>query len=480
MQVTETVSDGLKREFQVTVPASDLEARVSERLGDLKDQVRINGFRPGKVPVTHLKKVYGRAVMAETIEAIIREMNAKIVSDHGLKLAMEPKVTIPNEETEVEKVIGGQVRPRLYAGARGFAEDRARRLQGHQARASGRRGDRGRGRRGARQDRRAEPAVRGQGRGREGRERRSGGHRLRRQARRPAVRGRLRRRCRRQCRVGHLHPGLRGTAHRHVGRGNAAGEGDLPGRLSASPARRQGSRVRGDGEVDRGAHQRDGRRRICEIARPRVARQAQGGGQGAARSKTTPSRAGKRSSAGCSTRSTRCISSRLPPTLAEQEFGNVWSAVENDLKAQGRTFEDEGTTEEKARAEYRAIAERRVRLGLVLAEIGDKNKISVTEEEISRAIVERARQFPGREQEIWDHYRKNPHRGGGRARAHLRREGGRFSDRAGDGERQAGVPRRTLQGRRRDHRRRLSLAESAAACARADQRAHLPGIRPAS
>src|SRR3989442_8658354 len=108
MQVTETLSDGLKREFQVTVPASDLEARVAERLGDLKDKVRINGFRPGKVPVTHLKKVYGRAVMAETIEAIIREMNAKIVSDHGLKLAMEPKVTIPNEETEVEKVIGGQ------------------------------------------------------------------------------------------------------------------------------------------------------------------------------------------------------------------------------------------------------------------------------------------------------------------------------------------------------------------------------------
>ena len=107
MQVTETLSDGLKREYQVTVPASDLEARVIERLGDLKDRVRISGFRPGKVPVSHLKKVYGRAVMAETIEAIIREMNAKIVSDHGLKLAMEPKVTIPNEETEVEKVIGG-------------------------------------------------------------------------------------------------------------------------------------------------------------------------------------------------------------------------------------------------------------------------------------------------------------------------------------------------------------------------------------
>jgi trigger factor len=98
----------------------------------------------------------------------------------------------------------------------------------------------------------------------------------------------------------------------------------------------------------------------------------------------------------------------VPPTLVEDEFRTVWSAVEGDLKAQGRTFADEGTTEEKAREEYRAIAERRVRLGLVLAEIGERNKLTVPDEEVSRAIVERARQVPGREQEIWDYYRKNP------------------------------------------------------------------------
>ena len=108
MQVTETLSDGLKREFQVQVPAADLEARLSERLGELKDRVQLRGFRPGKVPVAHLKKIYGKAVMAETIEAVIRELNAKIVSERGLKLAMEPKVTIPNEETEVPKVLGGE------------------------------------------------------------------------------------------------------------------------------------------------------------------------------------------------------------------------------------------------------------------------------------------------------------------------------------------------------------------------------------
>jgi trigger factor len=98
----------------------------------------------------------------------------------------------------------------------------------------------------------------------------------------------------------------------------------------------------------------------------------------------------------------------LPPTLVDQEFANVWQTVENDLKSQGRTFADEGTSEEAARAEYRTIAERRVRLGLVIAEIGDKNAIKVTDEEVSRAVVERARQFPGQEQQVWDYYRNNP------------------------------------------------------------------------
>ena len=72
-----------------------------------------------------------------------------------------------------------------------------------------------------------------------------------------------------------------------------------------------------------------------------------------------------------------------PPTLVEEEFNNVWAPIENDLKQQGRTFADEGTTEEKARAEYRGIAERRVRLGLVLAEIGEKNNIKVTDEQLT-------------------------------------------------------------------------------------------------
>src|SRR5450631_1921875 len=108
MQVTETLAEGLKHEFQISVPASDLDAKADVRLVELKDKVRLNGFRPGKVPVAHLKKVYGRAVMAETIEQLVRETNAKIVTDRGLKLAMDPKVTLPEDTGEVENVISGK------------------------------------------------------------------------------------------------------------------------------------------------------------------------------------------------------------------------------------------------------------------------------------------------------------------------------------------------------------------------------------
>jgi trigger factor len=105
----------------------------------------------------------------------------------------------------------------------------------------------------------------------------------------------------------------------------------------------------------------------------------------------------------------------LPPTLVEQEFAAVWSQVEADLKNNSKTFADEGTTEEEARAEYRRIAERRVRLGLVLAQTGDKADIQVTDDEVNQALVERVRQFPGQERQVWEFYQKNP-----QARAELR------------------------------------------------------------
>jgi trigger factor len=107
MQVTETVNQGLKREYRVVVSAGDLGAKVEKYLGDLKAKVRLNGFRPGKVPIDHLRRLYGRGAMAEVIEETVRDANAKIVSEHGLKLAAQPKVNLPEDQTAIEQVING-------------------------------------------------------------------------------------------------------------------------------------------------------------------------------------------------------------------------------------------------------------------------------------------------------------------------------------------------------------------------------------
>jgi trigger factor len=400
MQVTETLSDGLKREFQVQVPAADLEARVSDR-------VQLRGFRPGKVPVAHLKKIYGKAVMAETIEAVIRELNAKIVSDRGLKLAMEPKVTIPNEETEVPKVLGGEsdlaytvaleLLPKIELG-----DFQGIKLERQVAEVT---------------DAQVAEAL----------------DRIAEQNRPFASKGE----------GAKVEKGDRVVIDFTGTLDGVPFEGGTGGDVGVNV----GSGTFIPGFEDQLIGMAAGETRQVKVTFPENYMNTQLAGKPAefkvtAKSVEAPAtvtvddafakslglesldklkeavkgRLQQEHAALSRQRLKRQLLDKLdelhkfalPPTLAEDEFKNVWNAVEGDLKAQGRTFADEGTTEDKAREEYRAIAERRVRLGLVLAEIGERNKITVPEEDVSRAIVERARQVPGREQEIWDYYRKNP------------------------------------------------------------------------
>jgi trigger factor len=407
MEVTETLSDGLKREFQVKIPAPDLEARVSQRLDEIKGQVQMRGFRPGKVPVSHLKKLYGRSVMAETIEAVIREINSQIVEERGLKLAMEPKVTLPEAAAEVENVIGGksdlaytvalEVLPKIeLADFKGITLDR---MVADVA------------------DAEVEEAL------------------------------------------GKIAEQNRPFAPKGEGAKVESGDRvviDFTGRLDGRPFEggtggdigvNVGSNTFIPGFEDQLIGMTGGEKRLVKVTFPVNYMNAELAGKDAefdvtAKTVEAPGtvtvddafakslgmesldklkeavrgRLQQEHAARSRQKLKRKLLDQLdtmhqfalPPTLAEEEFKNVWNAVESDLKSQNRTFEDEGTTEEKAREEYRRIAERRVRLGLVLAEIGERNNITVTDDELSRAIVDQARQFPGREQEIWDHYRKNP------------------------------------------------------------------------
>jgi trigger factor len=407
MQITETVSDGLKREFQVTVPASDLEARLTGRLSDLKNRVQLRGFRPGKVPEKHLRKLYGRSVMAETLEEVIRETNAKIVEERGLRLAMEPKVTLPTEEAEVSRVIGGEadlaytlaleVLPVIELG--NFKGIQLERLVAQVSEAEI---DDAVGKI-AEQNKPYRPKG-------EGAKVESGDRVM------IDFTGRI------DGKV--FEGGSGGDVGVNVGSGTfipgfedqliGLGAGEQRLVKVTFPANYQAAELAGkEAEFDVTAKSIEAPGTVTvddEFAKAL-------GLDSVDKLRTAVKDRIAREYAGMSRQKLkRALLDQLdamhkfipPPTLVEDEFKNVWKAIEDDLKAQGRTFEDEGTTEEKARAEYRGIAERRVRLGLVLADIGEKNSIKVTDDEVSRAIVERARQYPGREQEIWDLYRKNP------------------------------------------------------------------------
>src|SRR6516164_915391 len=407
MEVTETLSDGLKREFQVQVPAADLEARVTERLSELKDRVQLRGFRPGKVPVAHLKKIYGKAVMAETIDAVIRELNAKIVSDRGLKLAMEPKVTLPTEQTEVENVIGGksdlaytlafEILPKIELGdfkgiklERQVADVIDKQIQealdqiAEQNRPYTGKGDGAAVEKGDRvvidfTGRIGGKAFEGGTGGDVGVNIGSGTFLPGFEDQLIGMHGGETRLVKVTFPANYPNTALAGKEAEFVVTAKSI---EAPGSITIDDAFAKSlgmeslDKLR---EAVRGRLQQENAR----LSRQKLKRQLLD-------------------------RLDEMHKFALPPTLADEEFRNVWNAVESDLKAQGRTFADEDTTEEKAREEYRAIAERRVRLGLVLAEIGEKNNITVTEDEITRAIMERARQVPGREQEVWEYYRKNP------------------------------------------------------------------------
>jgi len=406
MQVTETLSEGLKREFRVVVPANDLDSKVNARLDELKGTVRINGFRPGKVPVGHLKRMYGKSVMAETIEATVRDANAKIVSDHNLRLAMEPQVKLPTEEEAIKAVVEGkadldysvamEVLPKIELAD--FKDIKLERLTADVA--DGEIDDavkaiadqnkpfvaKGEGAEAKLSDRVTISFVGSiDGTPFEG----GSGEDV------PVVIGSKGFIPGFEEQLAGIKAGDQRTITVPFPENYAKAE--LAGKLASFEVTAKSVEAPGEVTIDDAFAKQLGVESIAKLREAVKGRITQEH-TGATRAKI------KRQLLDALDERHKF---ELPPTLVDQEFENVWQTVEGDLKQQGRTFQDEGTTEDAAKAEYRKIAERRVRLGLVIAEIGDRNQIKVAEEEVQRAVVDRARQFPGQEQQVWDFYRNN-------------------------------------------------------------------------
>ena len=407
MQVNETLSEGLKHEFQISIPAAEIDAKVNERLIGMKDKVRLNGFRPGKVPVAHLKKVYGKSVAAETLEETIRETNQKIFTDRGFRLANEAKVTMPTDQAEIEGVLDGKkdlnysvaievVPPIELADFKTFKvekqvaevsdadlDDAMKRIadqsRPYAAKAEGAK---------AEKDDRVTVSFKGtiDGVAFDG----GTGSDI------PVVLG-----------SNSFIPGfedqligigagetrtLKVAFPKNYGAPNLAGkdaEFETTATLIEAP---QEAKIDDEFAKTLGLESLD---KLKEAMRERLTQEF----AGATRQKLK-----------------RELLDRLdethkfdaPESLVNDEFDLMWKSINAEMESSGKTFADEDTTEDKAKEDYRKIADRRVRLGLVLSEIGDKNKITVTDDEVSRAVIERARQMPGREKEVWDYYRSNP------------------------------------------------------------------------
>jgi trigger factor len=407
MQVTETLSEGLKREYKVVVPAAELDAKVNARLDELKTRVRINGFRPGKVPVTHLKRMYGRSAMAEVIEATVRDTNNQIVTERGFRLAADPKVTLPTEEGAIEQLIAGksdlnytmalEIVPPITLGdfksvkltklttdvSDSEVEEGLTRIveqnKPYMARPQGEK---------AAKDDRVTISFAGtiDGTPFEGGSGDDAVVLIGSNTFIPGFEDQLIGVVAGETRT------LKVTFPQHYMKQELAGKAaefvvtaktiETPGTVTTDDAFAKSLGLESVAKLQ-GAVKETIAREHAAMSRQKLKR-------------------------ALLDELDKLHKFEPPPTLVEDEFERVWKSVLSELETEKKTFADEGTTEEKAKAEYRAIAERRVRLGLVLAEIGEKNNITVTEDELRRAVMERARQFAGQEQRVWDYYRQNP------------------------------------------------------------------------
>jgi trigger factor len=405
MNVTETSVEGLRRQLKVVIGAAELEQRLSARLDELKGRARIKGFRPGRVPKEHLRKVYGRSVMAEVVQQAVAETSREALSQREERPAFQPTVALPEDEAEIDKIFAGisdlaftlsfEVLPKFelmdfskialekpvaavtetdidksieriraanlrYRPKDGAAETGDRLVIDFTGSIDGKPFEGG-----ATED---APIVLG------------GGNFI------PGFEEGL--------------AGARAGEEREV---DATFPENYPEASLAGKAARFAVKIKEVGAPETPPLDEDFAKSLglesVDKLRETILQRLEQDRASASRLKL------KRALLDALNEG---HSFDLPPTLVDNEFQAIWQQVMADLERSKRTFEDEGTTEEKARQDYRDIAARRVRLGLILSEVGARNPITVTDEEVSRALLERVRQFPGQERKVYDYYRSNP------------------------------------------------------------------------
>lgn len=406
MQVTETLNEGLKRKLSVTIPASDLNSRLDAKLAELKGQANIKGFRPGKVPTAHLKKVYGRSAMSEVMTDAINSTVSNTLDERKERAAAQPKVDLPQDQTLINEVLDGKADLAFEVEYEVLPPVELMDLKGLKL---------------------TKPVV---------------------EVTEEEI----------DAEVNRVFAQNRGYTDK--GDGAIVEQGDrlglsfvgkidgveFPGGKSDHAHLTVGSNEFIPGFEEQLVGQKKDETRTIKVTFPADYGQAELAGKEATFDVTVlhvdgpndgvlddefAKRLGvedvatlrntvkEQMDAALDSMSKQHVKRQIldalddghkfdvPAQLVDAEFATIWQRVEHEVQSHGKSFEDEGTTEAEAREQYQRIAERRVRLGLVVAEIGNQNEVQVTDDEHQQALLAEIRRFPGQEQQVYDYYRQN-------------------------------------------------------------------------
>jgi trigger factor len=405
MQIVEKSGEGLSRVYGVTVPVEDLAQRLEARIAEITPQLRIKGFRPGKVPPAHVRRVHGKALMSEVVQEALNESTQKVISDNNLRPAGEPEL---KPEGDIEKVIEGKAdltyemsvelmpeftpvdpatlsltRP-VYKPTDAEVDEAAEGL--------------------AKQARTYEPRTGKSVKAKDGDQliidfigridgvAFDGGT----ASDTPLTLG-----------SGQFIPGFEeqlvgakpdSTVTVKVKFPDDYQAENLKGKDAEFEVTVKEVKAPVDSAVDDELATRLGLESL-EALKDLLRKNLEEQYSGASRFKLKRALLDELDSK---------HDFPLPPKMVEAEFGVIWQQVQGDKERGALPPEDAEKSEEQLQTEYRKIAERRVRLGLVLAEVGRTNNVQVTEQELMEAMRQEAMRYGAQAQQIFDMFRQNP------------------------------------------------------------------------
>lgn len=405
MQVVEKSSEGLSRVIAVTIPATELTAKLDAKLKEVAPQMKLKGFRPGKVPTSHVKKTFGREMMGEIINDQLNTTSQKALEDAKLRPAAPAEMKLTSD---MDKVMAGtedlayemalEVMPDftpvdvktlklerpVYEASDADLDEALTELAGQAKSYEDKKG-------------KAVKAADGdqltidflgkldgepfEGGAAEDADLVIGSNRFI-----PGFEEQLK-----GAKVGEEKT-IEVTFPADYQAAN------LAGKLATFDVKVKAIKAEAPAVVDEDFAKRIGLEsldKLKELLRNNLNQQY----AGAARFKLKRALLDQLDTA---------HSFDLPPKMVDAEFEGIWTQVQADKEAGNLPPEDAKKSEKKLKEEYRKIAERRVRLGLVLAEIGRANNVGVTDQELNNAIMQEARNYPGQEKAVLDFYRQNP------------------------------------------------------------------------